>query len=262
MIFSKTYTVEWHDTDANRNVTPSRLLRFMQETANAQLRENGIPLDLLRDRDGLAFLLSRFSFRVFLPLHAYETIEVQTWICEGTGMRFDRCFRVLRGGAAVAEAFSTWALLDLRSPEKKLLRNDQFAYPFRAEAPLAPPLPLRFRMPAQQDMEEVGTRRVVYSDIDYNRHMNNTRYPDMLCDFLPDVLSRTVTGMSLSYLREAAFGHTLRVFRTQVVNSAPETSETSGEKREETFLFRTVDADGATCLEAMVTTEKKEMERP
>ena len=49
-----------------------------------------------------------------------------------------------------------------------------------------------------------------------------------------------VTSLSLSYLREAAFGDTLAVHRTAV--------EGDGEK----YLIRTARPDGATCLEAEI----------
>ena len=89
-------------------------------------------------------------------------------------------------------------------------------------------------------MEVVGTRSIVYSDLDFNRHMNNTRYPDMICDFLPSMDGRWVTALSLSYLREAAFGDTLTVSRA--------TAEGGGER----YLIRTTRPDGAVCLEALV----------
>ena len=91
-------------------------------------------------------------------------------------------------------------------------------------------------------LTEAGERTIRYADIDYNGHMNNTNYPDMLCDFLPDVLQTRVTGFVLSYLHEGTFGHTLRILRT----------ETEGG-----YLFRTVDADGTVCLEAFVRTEPR-----
>ena len=97
MKHSEYYQVRWHDTDANRMVTPSRLVAYMQETANAQLLANGTSLDALRDEKGLAFLLSRITVVSYAPLYTGDEICVETWICEGRGYRFDRCFRVLRG---------------------------------------------------------------------------------------------------------------------------------------------------------------------
>ena len=95
-------------------------------------------------------------------------------------------------------------------------------------------------MPAINAMEQAGAREIVYSDIDYNGHMNNTHYPNMLCDFTPGICQKRVKGMSLSFLHEAAFGHTLQVFRAE---------------REDGYAFRTVDEEGKTCLEAVLLTE-------
>jgi hypothetical protein len=67
--------------------------------------------------------------------------------------------------------------------------------------------------------------------------MNNTRYADMLCDFMPYDKIPNIRGISLSYLHEAAFGNTVKVYRT---NS------------EERFDFRTVNEDGKVCLEAEI----------
>ena len=70
----------------------------------------------------------------------------------------------------------------------------------------------------------------------------NTKYPDTVCDFLPDPLGVRVTGMTLSYQREAAFGDLLTVERA-----------TDGQGN---FYIRTK-KDGATCLEAYVSTEPR-----
>ena len=238
MIYSEQYTVQWHDTDANRRLRPGQLLVYMQETANRHLRNSNMDLDRLRDERGLGFLLSRVSVCIYEQLHAYDEIQVQTWICDGKGLSFNRCFRVLRGQAVVAEAFTVWALMDIGN--QTLMRQEQFEYPFTGELPISLSLPIRFRVPAIGEMTKVGERRIVYSDLDYNRHMNNTRYPDMLCDFTDGITEREVVGFSLSYLQEASFGKCLSIYRSDM-----------GEEH----AFRTVDENGNTCLEAKLFTK-------
>ena len=237
MKYTHHFKVKWHDTDANREVRPSQVLMYMQETANLQLQASGIPLDELRDRHGLGFLLSRISVRMYEPLFAYDEIDVQTWICDSRGFSFNRCFAIEKEGRVVAEAFSVWALIDLR--DRHLVKVEDFHYDFPADCTLQLDLPRRIHFPPTTPLEEVGERTIRYCDIDYNGHMNNTRYPDMLCDFLPDVFAKRVLGFTLSYLHEATFGHTLKVGRA---------------KAEGGYLFRTVDGDGTVCLEAYVHT--------
>ncbi len=239
MKFTKQYTVKWHDTDANRNLTPTHLLMYMEETSDHHLREAGMSLDELRDRRGLAFLISRIAARIYRQIHVGEVIDVETWVCESRGLSFIRCYRVLRGGEVVAEAYTVWALLDIAT--KRLLPSSDFPYDIVPEEPLGGALTVRMRLPAIAGMAPVGERRIVYSDIDYNGHMNNTHYPNMLCDFTPDIRNLQVTGFTLSFLREAAFGETLQVFRMPCEGG---------------HSFRTVDSAGNTCLEAMLLTEE------
>ena len=76
--------------------------------------------------------------------------------------------------------------------------------------------------------------------------MNNTRYPDMLCDFLPDLSAFRVRGMAISFLHEAAAGATLRIF------SARDTEDP------DRYWFRTLREDGQINIEASVTLERRD----
>ena len=242
MIYTYPLRVRWHETDSNRTVTPTALQMYMQETANHQLHDNNFDLDTVRDEKRVGFLLSRIATRVYSPLHAYEDVEVQTWTCPSRGLNFERCFRVLRGGEVVAESYSSWGMMHL--DEHRLVRVEEIEFPVTPEEKILPAdVPLRFRVPPVEEMARVGTRRITFADVDYNGHMNNTKYPDMLVDFLPDPAAERVVGLSLSYLHEAAYGCDLAVWR------AP--WEKDGQHG---YLFRTADPSGATCLEALLIT--------
>ena len=241
MKYTEKYRVKWHDTDASRRVRPSELLVYMQETANLQFVSHGRDLDAKRDEDGYAFILSKMCVDIHAPLHAYEEIEVETFTCESRGFSFNRCFRILRGGEVIAEALSVWALINIR--DAKLIRAEVYDVGFENEPILCPAAPLRIKMPPADSFSECGKRRIVYSDIDYNMHMNNTHYPDMLCDHLSEMIdgdaAYTVGAMSLSYIKESHLGATLTVTR--------------GEMREDGGIdMRTLNENGEACLEAVV----------
>ena len=238
MKYTHTYTTKWHDTDSNRVLRASRILMYFQETANIQCAEFGMPLDQLRDREGVGFILSQLSMKVLKPVTAYKKIEVSTWCKEAKGFAFLRFFEMRVDGELVARATSTWALVDINS--KTLVRADRlesnnFPYDEPIDVALLPP---RARIGKGEGLEQVGERTIFYSDIDYNIHMNNTNYPDMLCDFLPDMQGKFASEMSLSYLKEAPLGATLTVNR--------------GLREDGFFEFRTTNSAGETCLDAIV----------
>lgn len=238
MIYREDYIVRWHDTDAGRRVSPGGMLMFMQETANRQFEAAGRSLDTLHEEKGLAFLLSRVSFDLLAPVHAYEKISVETFTSASHGVLFRRGFRISRGGDLVARGASHWALVRL-ADRSLLTLAESPCVAFGDEPEEKTETPLRFRVGADLQFETVGERRVSYADTDFNFHMNNTKYPNMLCDFLPDPLHTTVCGMSLFYCREAAFGDTVRVERADGGSGV--------------YYFRTKKGD-TVCLEAMVRT--------
>lgn len=235
MIYSDQYETRWHDTDAARRVRPSQLLVYMQETSNHHTASAGMNLDELRDEKQLAFILSRLRLWIHRPLRAFEPIEVQTFTNPAKGLSSLRSFRILRGDEVIAEADSVWALIG--TEDRRFHPIEDTGYEFEDEAPLSLPMPPRVRIPSDLPLKNLGSRRIVYSDLDYNMHMNNTRYPDMLCDFLPLEEVSNLRGLSLSYLHEAAYGDTITVL---------------GAKREGCYYIRTVNSEGTICLEAQL----------
>ena len=249
MKFTYKLKTSWHDTDANRIVRPSKIVEYMQETANRQCEESGLPLEWLRDEKGLAFILGAISLNIYKPLHAYENIEINTWCKEAKSYIFMRYFEIIRGGEKVAEASSTWVLIDINSKSMVRANNyDFFDGKFYYDEPVDPSILLpKAKIDKEKALTKVGKRKICYSDIDYNMHMNNTHYPDMVCDYLDEMVDENnayrVLGMSLSYLKESPLGATLTVTR--------------GEMREDgTIEVRTLNEAGETCLEAVVKLEK------
>lgn len=233
------YRTRWHDTDADRLLRPSQLMVYLQETANLHMIHAGQSLDELRDMQSLAFILTRISLEIDAHVGAHEDIQVRTWISYGKGCNYPRYFVMERpDGTPIARACSHWVLLDLNTHLP--CRADAYRYNYEPEEPLALTPPRRFLVP--EEMVCVGTRRIVYSDLDYNAHMNNTRYPDMVCDFLPVGVVPRIRAMHFSFVKEGAAGEELRVMRG-------ERTEADGST---VYLLRTYNQSDELCLDCEV----------
>ena len=92
------------------------------------------------------------------------------------------------------------------------------------------------RIVIPKDAETVGTYTVNYADLDQNRHMNNTRYPDMYSNFLP-LENKRIESITISYLAEAPAGDTLTVMRAE---------------KDGFYYFRTIRSDGKINSEAEI----------
>lgn len=229
------YQVDSHDLDYNRVARASSLVRFMQEAANSQCRNMGPSLEDLRDKQGLAFLLSRFSAGFYDTVFAYERLTVETFGVESRGFSFHRCYRILRGDTVVAEACAVWGLIDIES--RRPVRVSEYKPGFEYDQMLTLDVPTRIVFPATAPMKLVGEHTVSYGETDFNMHMNNTRYSDMLCDTV-DMKGKRIYRMSLNFLNEAKIGENLNIYSTQ---------------HGEDVFFRTVRTDGKTNVEAQIT---------
>ncbi|MBO5929264.1 MAG: hypothetical protein J6Q42_04520 [Clostridia bacterium] len=237
MKFTKTYYVSSHDFAHNDRIRPSAVLRYMQETANSQLfAEKPSYADLLAM--GYAFVVSRLHLKIYEDFHAYETITAETWALPESGASFDRCYRLLRGDTVLAEAYSVWALLNRK--HNTLCRAGELPLHYSTDKPLD--IPARVKLP-KTPLQEVGKRDIRYSDIDCNGHMNNTNYPDMFCDFLPEIDALDITELYIHYVSEARLGETLTVLhgKEQCIDSVQ-------------HVFETTKNDGSCNIRALLIT--------
>lgn len=244
MKYTARYTTRWHDTDAFRRVRPTELLIYMQETSNSHIKSLGCSLDELRDQKKLAFILSKIRLAIYEPLYMGEDISVETWTYATHGIGTGRFYRIVKDGKAVAEADTTWALVDLEAGG--LAHVDRCGYPFEHEEVPTVEIPSRLKVPKEEIFEEIDRRRIVYSDLDYNMHMNNTKYADMLMDYIPLEETERVKGFLLSYLREASYGDVLSIQSKRVGDS---------------YYFKTVNKEGKACLEAQVLLDEERLGR-
>ena len=237
MRFTETYTVSWHDTDAGRVARPSRLLTALQETANHQCGTYGKDLDRMRDEDGKGFILTRLELRFGALCRAGDVLELSTWISSAKALSTIREFRIRKGEETVLEGSGSWVLVDTGT--RALLKVEEYPYPYPADEPLPFAPPMRLKLPP---LEPVGHRRIVYSDTDYNGHMNNTRYPDLLMDFLPDGIPDEMypKRMVILYHSGAPAGENLEILRGPMPDSPY------------AYGFEARGADGKTCFTALV----------
>ena len=73
------------------------------------------------------------------------------------------------------------------------------------------PDPKKLLLP-HEGVEELGTRQVVWSDLDGNGHLYSANYGDIIWDYLPcDLQERTPREFYINYNHEATLGETLRL---------------------------------------------------
>lgn len=211
MRFKEEYEVTSHDIDVNNNVRPSFIIRYMQETANHQMRD-GKPTYMDFFRNDKSFIVTRMTVEIYEQLHQYERITVETWSCPPKSATLIRCYEIKRGSELIARAYSTWTVVEMSTG--RLCRTSEIDLSnYEKDDVLKMNLPTRVKLPKDIEYVKVGEKEILYGDVDMNLHMNNTNYPDMLWNYIPDIRNKKVTSINLRFMKEAALGSKLDIFR-------------------------------------------------
>lgn len=211
---AKEFTVRSFDCDPRTHLRLSSLFEFLQESALHSAEIQGIGYRALLQQ-GYALLISRVKIRISqMPLWG-ETLSVSTWLKGYEPEKVAWQDYVVRDaqGNAIAEATSSWLLIDLKTG--KAVPHFESPYRFE-ERPGLHALPETIDLLEGQGMpEHILTKHVRYSDLDLNRHVNNCRYADWVLDTLTpeEIKARPIRSVQMNYLAQIPYDAKVALMR-------------------------------------------------
>ena len=201
-IYEERFKVRTWDVDSANKLTIAAAYNYCQEVAGNHAQALGVGGDYMK-ANGIAWILSRMSAVLYTRPAQGETISLRTWP-RGTERLFAiRDYELTNeAGVLVGSARSAWLIVDTttfrpRRPEalaEGLPTNEGLdSLPDGAQA-----------IPSSESLEKTMDRTVAYSDLDYNGHMNNSRYAQWVQDAVdPELLSKASSiRLDINYLAE------------------------------------------------------------
>ena len=178
----KELTLRVSECDVHSRWRPGAMLIEMQEAAGEHSGTEGCGRDTL-GRMGLAWVVARMDLQVLRYPGFGERVTVRTFHRPVRHRFFPRYFQILDGeGQLIAQASSLWLLMDLET--RQSVPADRLPRPLTDNSDMPEIMSMPGGIAALDAPERVTSRTAVYSDLDINGHVNNTRYMDWLCDAL------------------------------------------------------------------------------
>ena len=202
--------VQPKSVDCTRRASVAAIIGYMLDVAGEDADRKGFGISAL-DSASNTWVLSRLAVDIAAQPKQYEEIDVDTWVNEFNRLSSTRNFRIHRGEECVAKGVSQWCMLNMESRQvvdMSLLKDTYLKTMVEVPSPI--PAPARLR-----PITPVGctSRPVVYSDIDFNRHVNTLRYIDLIFDNVPLSLIEQNNGLriDINFIAEAVYGETLTI---------------------------------------------------
>lgn len=172
------------DVDVNNRWKISSLLSYAQDVANTHCTHIGCGWTDLMEKYRCCYVLTRMHLEIEKYANAYDRVRITTWPDNKRRIVFTRYFTFEKeNGEHLGSAVSEWVLMnvDTRSIVKPADCNIMYPDTSTIEAPLQMPKKIFIN----DDADIVVPRNPVYSDFDYNGHVNNARYLEWVCDLFP-----------------------------------------------------------------------------
>ena len=187
--YDETFTLRPRDCDLNEKWRPSAILETMQDVAGTHSMLLGCGREELVKKN-IVWVLSRSELHIDRYPAVGEKVTVHTFPTPNRICFFPRyyIFTDIRG-KMIGKAGTLWLLLDLTT--RRMLPPGDVGKLIPDNRDLSIPMNLPATVGNLQGEEFLSEYTPVYTDLDVNGHVNNTRYADWLCNTLGiDLMTR------------------------------------------------------------------------
>ncbi len=206
-----TYHIHSYEADVTADATISSLLQFMQESAwnHAEHLELGYSHLIKKN---LAWVMARLSLKITSLPQWHESITLNTFPSGRDKLFAYRDFRFTsQRGDILAIGTTTWLVIDInrRRPQRTdnyfhLHEWGDYEHAYDGFAPKVNLLELP---------DSSTQRRVYYSHLDVNGHLNNVKYLDFVLDSFPPECreANDLVELDMNFTNEALLGDQVEI---------------------------------------------------
>lgn len=213
-LYSKKYKVGGRDIDFRGRLKLSSLFTYFQDVADLHAENLGVGMKTIQEKYGFLWVLVRIRVDMARYPLWEEEITIDTWPQQPNKLEFMRDFLVKDSkGHILARAVSTWVIIDRNTRKLKKAETIHLSLPLITKERAIDCKLGKLRTKGQ--LEVFYKRRVGYSDIDFNEHLNNSKYVDFIMDAfsLEDHKNHSIESIEINYSNEALPGDTIVLYK-------------------------------------------------
>lgn len=199
------YYIYPHEVGANKRITPCNMGSLILNSAGMAATKNGFGMHYLH-ANGFAWVVSRMAVEMKEYPQEYQTITIETWMENCTAITSLRNYKIFNSeGELIGEASTLWSIIDFNSRKiVNLLKFEQLLDFVVDNHPTDIATAGRVDLPKNATPDNVFSHKVVYSDIDFNRHANSMKYLQWVIDSIPyeTFMQRNIKRYEINYQKE------------------------------------------------------------
>lgn len=198
------YSVSPEEIDLLGQITVPALCRDIISAIGSNIRVEGYGIDVMA-RESRTWVLLRSAFEIDSRPGLYAPIHIAVWPSPTIGLTFNRSVILSDGeGREIGKGVTEWCVLDIstRRPICPSLSQEILDIDLPCRSP---------RRIKDFEPEVTDERKIGYSECDFNGHLNNNRYVEMMYDMLPDEMltHRSAVRLDINFRHEVRRGESV-----------------------------------------------------
>jgi len=199
-----------NDFDSEDYITPTAILSLFQDIAGLHAEELGIGYEGSLKK-GYFWVLVRNRFEIFKNPKPLTKGHLVTWPHEKGRVDCNREYALYDScGDIVARGLSKWVIIDVVN--RRIARTDKIDYGstsfptdnFYDDVP-------RVKAPDFSLFKKVASHKVLKRDLDHNKHMNNSKYTDIVFDVIPQNVK--INKLNIEYVKETTLDDVIDIYQ-------------------------------------------------
>lgn len=237
MEYTEAFTLASSDFDEYGNIFPGRVLALFETAANHHAVLLGIDHTAMAAR-GFLWVVTQIKYQILSQAAPDTELKIKTWPLPPDRLGYRREYLVTSAdGKALIKATSNWVFIDIKN---RRLAKTFSIYP---EASYCTEQNFSERPKRLRDFEADSQAFLLSPDqsaIDFNGHVNNTKYADFILCALQS-LGGKVAAFQIDYHREVMCGQSLRLYHAKSGNTTLVKGLDEGDRRMFTCSFTIAD---------------------
>ena len=207
------FTVKSYDSDKNGKLTLPALFHFLQECAWNNARMNDFGYEYLKQENAF-WVLSRILVQMDEYPNWKDKVEIKTWPKGADGFFALRDFEISMKGKIIGRVTSSWLILDMKTRRPRKLIDFNFIHEnFLQEKAIDKKLE---KLILKSELKDLEQRKVYFSDLDVNKHVNNATYVRWVLDsFFSDNNSELISELQINFISELMLNDEFEVCKSE-----------------------------------------------
>lgn len=218
--YEKEQIVSIYDIGHNGFLKPDAIFNYFQDIATLHSMELGLSyFDLIKLNE--FWVLTRVTAEIIQLPKYNDTLKLVTYPIKPRLIDCDRDYYIYNiAGELIIKGVSKWVILDAETRRIKPVGANRFPSEERLIIERAIENPI-WKVPVINNSIEISSdKKVNLGDIDFNMHMNNSRYISHAYDALnlADIGEQQLKRITVNYLKEIPYGQEYSI-RKEIVDS-------------------------------------------